>query len=188
MKISIVFMLICIAITTTTASALINNWQESAGINGWSNPSSSFTSFNKLNIEGGYLDGNPLIDPENRLRQISDLRQIWSELNPGKTLPARKKKKNSNTQKNIHQKDVRLKSQRTQRKYDNELKKKQNETAFANAHFLPIRPIRPRHIQDREFVNIDKPMYKSGVRPRVQSGQESRYTRPPSKGRAFTKG
>ncbi|KAI5725258.1 hypothetical protein M8J77_013056 [Diaphorina citri] len=30
MKISIVFMLICIAITTTSASPLFNNWQESA--------------------------------------------------------------------------------------------------------------------------------------------------------------
>ncbi|KAI5724599.1 hypothetical protein M8J77_004708 [Diaphorina citri] len=46
MKISIVFMLICIAITTTSASPLFNNWQESADLDRWSNPSSSFNSNN----------------------------------------------------------------------------------------------------------------------------------------------
>ncbi|KAI5695651.1 hypothetical protein M8J76_003179 [Diaphorina citri] len=39
MKISIVFMLICIAITTTSASPIFNNWQESADLDSWSNPS-----------------------------------------------------------------------------------------------------------------------------------------------------
>ncbi|KAI5725678.1 hypothetical protein M8J77_018756 [Diaphorina citri] len=48
MKISIVFMLICIAITTTSASPLFNNWQESADLNSWSEPSASFDNGNEI--------------------------------------------------------------------------------------------------------------------------------------------
>ncbi|KAI5695838.1 hypothetical protein M8J76_006431 [Diaphorina citri] len=50
MKISIVFMLICIAITTTSASPLFKNWQERADINSWSNLSSLLNRFRKFSL------------------------------------------------------------------------------------------------------------------------------------------
>ncbi|KAI5695701.1 hypothetical protein M8J75_002136 [Diaphorina citri] len=80
MKISIVFMLICIAITTTSASPLFNNWQESVDLDRWSNPSSSF---NKLNKVKGNNKLNAQFDVLNR-----KTRDIHSSphLKPGKKI------------------------------------------------------------------------------------------------------
>ncbi|KAI5726251.1 hypothetical protein M8J77_025826 [Diaphorina citri] len=73
MKISIVFMLICIAITTTSASPLFNNWQESADLNSWSNPSSSF---NKPNTVKENNDLNARCNVLNGIRKTRDIHDI----------------------------------------------------------------------------------------------------------------